>query len=160
MLKEASEHYWPVIIRRPVQYFKTKSANLWCISLAWWPHGPGSVPYVCQGLTCWPVRELMTTRCIIRQGRWAVQHHLPCQPIVLWQTHLTCDLEDSHPPPLFNVKPDNSVWDQVWRNLTMVYQDKRSHQIGHRVWVPPGTVALLSRVFLKNVGHKKMLAIK
>ena len=26
----------------------------------------------------------------------------------------------------------------------MVYQDKRSHQIGHRVWVPPGPVALLS----------------
>ena len=24
----------------------------------------------------------------------------------------------------------------------MVYQDKRSHQIGHRVWVPPGPVAL------------------
>ena len=28
MSKETSEHYWPVIIRRPVQYFKTKSANL------------------------------------------------------------------------------------------------------------------------------------
>ena len=26
--KEASEHYWPVIIRGPVQYFKTRSANL------------------------------------------------------------------------------------------------------------------------------------
>ena len=26
----------------------------------------------------------------------------------------------------------------------MVYQDKRSHQIGHRVWVPPGPVVLLS----------------